>query len=500
MKLRGRWSWVVDFVLLLLLAAVLIRPYWKLKYTQNWGSIESTFIADARILKDHWPRPLWHPYWYVGTRFDYIYPPALRYGTAALAKFYPMDPSKAYHLYTGFFYCLGIAGVYLLARAGFRNRWLGIGAAVAAAVVSPAYLVLPDIAKDMFRNGPTRLNVLVRYGEGPHMSAFAMIPFALAFLWWAVLRRDVRWALAAGLAACLVVSNNFYGATALATFYPLAVWALWVTERRWSVLGMAAIPPLVAYGLSAHWLTPSYLEITLRNMQFVSSKGSLWSTAVGLVTMMAFLSITDRRYRGRPERAWELFLLGCGLFFTMNVVGNYWLNFRMIGEPLRLVPELDLIWILIALGVGAWLWRRSLPGKLAVALLLIGTFAVHWNYIRHHRAIFPLPDDAKGTLYYQVPQWIAANHPEARSYVTGAVRFWYNTWHDLHQLGGSSEQGLQNTTVMPSQWEIVMGPEAPLAVAWLQVMGVDLVAVHGPQSKEWYKDFSYPKKFEGVLK
>ncbi|MFN7544364.1 MAG: hypothetical protein ACK5TN_16405, partial [Acidobacteriota bacterium] len=36
----------------------------------------------------------------------------------------------------------------------------------------------------------------------------------------------------------------------------------------------------------------------------------------------------------------------------------------------------------------------------------------------------------------QLPDWIHRNYPEARSYVTGAVRFWFNTWHDLHQLGG----------------------------------------------------------------
>lgn len=132
-----RWTWLLDFVLLMLIAGFLIRPYFKLKYTDNWGSIESTFIADARILKDHWPRPLWQPYWYVGTRFDYVYPPALRYGTAALAKYYPMETAKAYHLYTGFFYCFGIASVYLLARIGFRRRSAGWAAALLAAVVSP---------------------------------------------------------------------------------------------------------------------------------------------------------------------------------------------------------------------------------------------------------------------------------------------------------------------------------------------------------------------------
>ena len=29
---------------------MLIRPYFKAKYTDKWASIESTFIADARFL------------------------------------------------------------------------------------------------------------------------------------------------------------------------------------------------------------------------------------------------------------------------------------------------------------------------------------------------------------------------------------------------------------------------------------------------------------------
>src|ERR1017187_4268971 len=119
---------LLDFFLVFLYTAILIRPYFKAKYEDKWGSIESTFISDARYLAAHWPHPQWQPLWYMGTRFDYIYPPALRYGTAAISKVTGFWPVKAYHFYTIFFYCVGIAGVYLLIRAGARSRgaaWLG---------------------------------------------------------------------------------------------------------------------------------------------------------------------------------------------------------------------------------------------------------------------------------------------------------------------------------------------------------------------------------------
>ncbi len=40
--------------------------------------------------------------------------------------------------------------------------------------------------------------------------------------------------------------------------------------------------------------------------------------------------------------------------------------------------------------------------------------------------------------------WMARNMPQTRAVTAGAVRFWYNVWHDLPQLGGGSEQGLTN--------------------------------------------------------
>ena len=52
---------LLDFFLVFLFTAALIRPYFKVKFTDKWGSIESTFIADARFLSDHWPHPQWQP-------------------------------------------------------------------------------------------------------------------------------------------------------------------------------------------------------------------------------------------------------------------------------------------------------------------------------------------------------------------------------------------------------------------------------------------------------
>src|SRR5882672_6290912 len=133
---------LTDTLLLVVLSTALVGPVFKVKYLANWSSIESTFISDARILAGHMPHPGWQPLWYCGTRFDYIYPPALRYGTALIAKFGNLSPARAYHLYTAFFYVFGIAAVYWLVRIGSESWRAALLASAATALVSPSFLLL----------------------------------------------------------------------------------------------------------------------------------------------------------------------------------------------------------------------------------------------------------------------------------------------------------------------------------------------------------------------
>jgi hypothetical protein len=96
-------SFAADGLALYLLTVALIWPLFGILYLQQWGSIESTFMAHARFLVEHWPHPQWQPLWYCGTRFDYIYPPALAYGTAILSMLFSLPIAHAYHIYIGLF-------------------------------------------------------------------------------------------------------------------------------------------------------------------------------------------------------------------------------------------------------------------------------------------------------------------------------------------------------------------------------------------------------------
>ncbi|MCX6631014.1 MAG: hypothetical protein NTW28_25660 [Candidatus Solibacter sp.] len=499
-KLTRSKQILLDFFLVFLFTAVLIRPYFKAKYTDKWASIESTFISDARFLAAHWPHPQWQPLWYAGTRFDYIYPPALRYGTAAISKITGFWPVKAYHFYTAFFYAVGIAGVYLLMRVGTRSRGCAYLAAISTSLMSPIFLFMPRFRGDAWLLHPQRLGVLVKYGEGPHMSALALIPIALAFTWLA-LEKPRPWAIAAAaLFSAGVASNNFYGATALATFYPLLVWSFWITRQDKRILLPAMVIPPLAYGLTAFWLVPSYFKVTSENMKYVSEHGTTWSLWVAVVVAVAFAVTTDRLARAKSGRTWEVFLAGCVVFFSLNVLGNQYFNFRVAGEPGRLLPELDMIYIMMIVYFLHWMWNRPQVVWHGVAVVVVlASFWTTKDYLMRAWDIVPSWPDHTNRVEYRVTDWLWKNMPDARAYPTGSVRFWFDAWHDLAQVGGGSEQGLLNGQVQPAQWETNLGPDPKPTILWMQAMGAEAVYVADKQSQEVFKDFQYPHKLDGVL-
>jgi hypothetical protein len=499
--MRKRASWLADGFLLYFLTAALIWPLFRLKYLDNWASIEGSFISQARFLMEHWPHPRWQPLWYCGTRFDYVYPPALQYGTAILAKLFGLIPARAYHLYTAIFYCAGIVGVYLLIRVGSGSRgaaWLG---AAAAALVSPAILLTPKwkIAYPNFAP-PQRLGVLVNWGEGPHITAFALLPIALAagFLG---LRKGRPGALAlCALFSALVVSNNFYGATALAILFPVLVWAVWLEERDCRVWLRGAAIAALAYGLTAPWLTPSYIRVTLRNMKLVSEPGNQWSLWIALAAAALFAGVTLKLARGRRLQAWPVFVAGALLFIGLNVLGQHYFNFRVLGEPKRHVPELDLVIILAAVEGLRRLWTSKIrfAPVIAAAIALVCLLPAR-HYIRHAWSMFPRDGNYRTRPETRLPEWVAKNIPEERVLSTGSVRFWYTTWNNLPEIDGASDQGTLNQRVGDVDYVATGDKNIEHCILALASCGADALIVIQKNSQEVYHDYRQPKIYAGAL-
>jgi hypothetical protein len=134
-----------------------------------------------------------------------------------------------------------------------------------------------------------------------------------------------------------------------------------------------------------------------------------------------------------------------------------------------------------------------------VILVVVLAWSTSWNYLMHRRSVFRTDYNLANRVEWQMQDWMARNMPHARAMAAGAVRFWYNVWNDLPQLGGGSEQGLMNPVTMPAQWDILLGEDPHLSILWMQTLGVDVALVNGKISKEFYHDYQYPEKFVGKL-
>lgn len=484
----------IDSSIIFLLACLLILPLFRLENLNNWASIESTFIADSRMLREHLPHPGWQRFWYCGTRFDYIYPPALRYGTALISLLAGVSTARAYHVYTALFYALGISGMYWLVHAGSRSRMQAWLAAAATALLSPALAVMPALGRDSPDWVPQRLHVLMSYGEGPHISALSVLAPALAASLIALRGWKPPYLIAAGALCAAVVATNFYGATALAIFFPILVWAVFLEVRRRDVWLRAAAIAGIAYGLCAFWFTPSYVQITRLNLHWVAVPASRWSGVIWAAAIIAFCAITSRI----SLRAWTIFVWGAAIFMSGYVLGAYYVKFAVAGNALRLAPELDAALILLSIWIISVAWKTAML-RSGIIVLCCTLYFPAAHYVRRAWSIFPSAIAIQDRCEFDISRWMHTNLPGVRALPSGSIRFWYDAWFDNSEAYGGSNQGMLNQNAIVANWEITQGTDSGPAVQWLQALGVDAVIVPDRNSQEVYHDYAHPEKFQNVL-
>jgi hypothetical protein len=86
----------------------------------------------------------------------------------------------------------------------------------------------------------------------------------------------------------------------------------------------------------------------------------------------------------------------------------------------------------------------------------------------------------------------------------GSAGFFLNAFTEIPQFAGGFDQGAVNGLWTHVQHQLLSGDgagerEGEFAVLWLRAFGVDAVAVSGPKSRESFKPFRNPRKFDGLL-
>jgi hypothetical protein len=267
---------------------------------------------------------------------------------------------------------------------------------------------------------------------------------------------------------------------------------------------------LLAWLLAAFWLTPSLISQVASNWpkdafgyQLLSQQRLALALLVLAIFILFFLL---RRWNAG---GYLTFLVLSTFGFAYVALGLYWFGVETVPESRRYVPEADLFLTLLYFELA----RRALSGSrralqaavLAVALLgaILGVRQI-WRYAtKPPLELTPFPKEQ--TTEYRVARFLADQQPRGRVFVTGGTRFHLNSWFSLPQTGGTFESSAPNRSPLDFAYQITSGEgnppgeEGPSAVMQLKALAVEYVAVHGPDSREFYRDFRNPRKFDGLL-
>jgi hypothetical protein len=503
LRAHALFAWLGGAVIFALNALVCKRLFF-LNFSIQMGSIESAYMSISRYAMRHWTDHSWFPLWYTGMPFNRMYQPGLHLAVAALASVARWPVPVAYHFLTALAYCVGPVTLFVLCLGATRSRPFAFLTALIYTLFSPLNFLVPILRADIggYLN-PRRLQILIQYGEGPHTAALAVLPIAILFLHRAVTDRDRLAALFAAVAMAAVVITNWPGSIGLS----MAV-AAYLLSR----MGQLHWPTFLVicaggYLLVSPWILPSTILFVQRNAQ--QSDGTMLGTRQVLAASAILLLclVLHGFFRAMRTEAWTRFF---GYFLLLSgavTLGHFWFDLRLLPQPNRFQPEMEMALAGVIASVALAGFRRLPRGGLA--WVAIGLFAAvclvqlrqDVRYARDQiRKI-----DIQSTVEYRMAKAFERLEYLQRVFAPGSVSYWMNMFTDTPQVAGCCDQGIPTMEHRIATFVIYKGlnagdRDAAVSILWLQAYGAHAVGVTGKHSTEWFRPFINPEKFNGVLR
>ncbi|MFN0103023.1 MAG: hypothetical protein ACKV2U_13145 [Bryobacteraceae bacterium] len=494
--LRRWWRATGLFAVNVFVAGSLFR----VEYIAQMGSVEGSFIALARYIRDNWRDLDWFPLWFSGMPFANTYAPLLHTLTALTAGLTDWSPGLAYHFVTALCYCLGPVTLYLLAVHLTGRRGASLGGALAYSLLSPSAFLIDGVRADL--GGllyARRFQCLTVYGEGPHILALTLIPLAILCLDLAYERRRAIYYLGAVAAPMAVALTNWPGTIGMC----LAVIA-WIAAKPNDGIGSAAAlagsAGAAGYLVACPWIPPSAVWVALTNAQRAGGAYGfggyhlLW--LAGMVASLVSLRWALARFAWTGAARFSLlFTVLTGVIVTGAEYG-----YNLFPQPKRFHLEMEMALCLLgACALAAVRWR------VAVVAMLVILAAVQANTYREYARTLTRPIDITRTVEYRAAMWLDRNLGDARVFAPGSISLWMNIFTDVPQLEGCCDQSSSNWQNRVAAYTIYSGAGAGendvyYSILWLKAFGVGAVGTGGAKSLEYYHPFRNARKFDGVLK
>jgi len=467
------------------------------------GSIERGYVGMARFVAEQ-PNPWgWNPLPYCGLPTQFMYVPGLPYVSALFIRLLPhASPDTIYRIIVSLATCLGPVTLFLFAVYFTRSRKWAFATALAYSLISPSYALFPAVETDRgFAQLPWRIQVLAKYGEGPHNTALTMLPLALLALWRAAKGRTYKRIFAAAVLLAAIPLFNWVGAMGLAISSALLLIAAFgeIDFAAWRAFAAAGL----AYLLACFWLTPSFVRTIAFNWPADSFAYQFHAAQAGLLLAVAAgvaaIRVLFRYFHG--SFYFSLVTMGAWVFGFIATV-FYVFGVDTIPESRRYAIEFELF-AALAIVEALRLALRSANSTVRLCaigsaglMLLVGSPQL-WAYLTQGWQVW-MPHPTESTVEYRLADWIAAHPPEGRVFASGGLRFRLNSWFDLQQVGGPFETGLQNRIPVELAYRIRSSDKADESKVMLLALGAQYVVVHGPKSREYYRDFRNPERLAGM--
>ncbi|MCC6586184.1 MAG: hypothetical protein IT168_05645 [Bryobacterales bacterium] len=486
---------------LFLLNVALNAPLFLPGESKYRDSIEGGYASMAVFISEH-PDPFgWNPLQYGGMPTQFWYLPGIPYLSALAINLVPhLKPEHIYRLVTVTLACLPPVTLFLMVLYFTRNRAWAFIAGFAYTFLSPAYLLYPDIFRDRgITYVPWRIQVLIKYGEGPHNAGLAMLPLAIVACWRAAITRRFSTLFMAAVMLAAITLTNWVAALGLAWCVVTLLVTGVGTGPSTGFLGRRVLLAAgLAYLLACFWLTPTFIRTTLFNwpvdaFQYKMQWGQ-WLMLGALAALTALGRLVFWRY---PKQYFVCFLMLTFLGYFLVVSGHYWLRVETIPESRRYALEAEMFFFALFAEFGRQLslqrprWPRDVAVALLVLMLEHGLPQAR-SYVEK-TWILLRPSPRERHPEFQVASYLAQRKP-ARVFVSGGTRFRLNSWFDVPQLGGTFESGLQNRVPLAFLEHVVWGKGSTAEtrvrdVTWLlRAWGVEYFAVHTKDSAEHWRD------------
>ncbi len=455
----------------------------------------------------HWSDLTWFPLWFTGMPFHQVYQPGFHLTVAGISTLLHWPIPKSYHFTAAVMYVLGPVFLFLLlAKTGSRGP--ALLAALVFSLTSPSSMLSPAIAADtagMF--DPRRLQILVAYGEGPHLAALTLLPLAILFLHRSITDRRPLFFPLAIIALGSIVITNWPGTVALA--FAVAAYLLSRLGQRPPISWLAFVGICAsAYLLICPWVPPSLVAFVRRAAAYSDSPTPIRGQLIGLLCVslaIAVLHVVFLRLRSDP---WLRFFAYFTLITGAPMFGNLWFQARLLPQPTRWQMDFEMAfaglsgYLLFALykRIG----NRSLRIAAAAAAALVILCVVQLRTYTRFATREIRSTDITKTVEYRMAKVFEQHFGEQRVFAPGNVAYWLNMFTDVPQVTGCCAQSVPTAEHHIATFVIYSGMgtgdrDADISILWLKAYGASAVGVTGPKSSEPYKPFAHPEKFEGVL-